>query len=153
MDVFKIPMDVVNKREVMFSPTGKKETCFPWHYGFLKDAHSRLLWDCKPFPSSDPVEEWFQVGPKHKKLLKNLNRRLFMQQPLDQSGWDKMWKISSTLQMGKTVLPAVSARKVSWEIWGWGLGFWSQKYKVSEACPNSTGKEIVAVYEGVQAAS
>lgn len=56
-------MDLVSKITDMFLPTSKKSTKFFRHCGFLENARSKLQSDCQPSLSSDPEEEWFQMGP------------------------------------------------------------------------------------------
>lgn len=62
----------------------------------------------------------------------------------------------------KNILYTAAGEKgPTWSLWqrtsgetrGRPLGFWSQTYRGSEECYTPTEKEILAVYEGVRAAS
>lgn len=76
-------------------------------------------------------------GPENKKLLNKLNSRLFML--LGQSEKDKMWKIFSTWQPGRMVLPECLAKKrLKDDCWGSGVGdtkaLWPASPQLKKRC-------------------
>ncbi|RMB93152.1 hypothetical protein DUI87_30474 [Hirundo rustica rustica] len=150
----QIPTDVINKITAMSPPTNKKETqAFLGAIGFWRM----------------PIPEYSQiVSPLYLVTRKNCD---FHWGPEQQQAFAQIkQEIAHAVALGpvrtgpdvKNVLYSAAGNNgLSWSLWQKGpgetqgrpLGFWSRSYRASEANYTPTEKEILAAYEGVQAAS
>lgn len=143
-----------NKIAVTSSPTNKRKYNFLRHCGFLKGLYSRVESDWKHSLSNNQREEWVQVGSW-------VTTRFWTNGTGDcSSPWDSQdrkrhekcalncsWWEWSFLEILKKV-PRLTRRQL--------LGFWDKGYKRFETCyilMILLYPEILAAYEGVQAAS
>lgn len=115
-------MDMINKIATV-SPLTKENTGLLRCCGFLKDAYPRLRSDCKPSSSSDLEEKTILNGAltsfeqiKQEIVALNCSRE----------EWSYLESLAES----------------TWEPRGWSLGFWSPRYKGSEALYTPTEKEI-----------
>ncbi|RMC21010.1 hypothetical protein DUI87_01866 [Hirundo rustica rustica] len=150
---WQIPTEVINKITVMSPPTNKKETqAFLGAIGF-----------------------WRMHIPEYSQIVSSLylvtrKKNDFHWGPEQQQAFAQIKQIAHAVALGpvrtgpdvKNVLySAVGSHGLSWSLWqkvagetqGQPLGFWSRSYRGSEANYTPTEKEILAAYEGVQAAS
>ncbi|RMC18232.1 hypothetical protein DUI87_05113 [Hirundo rustica rustica] len=124
----QIPTEVINKITTMSSPTNKKETqAFLCAIGF-----------------------WRMYIPEYSQIIKQEIAHAIALGPV-RTGPD----------VKNLLYSAAGNNGLSWSLWqkvpgesrGRPLGFWSRSYRGSEANYTPTEKEILATYEGVQAAS
>ncbi|RMC19765.1 hypothetical protein DUI87_03329 [Hirundo rustica rustica] len=124
----QIPTEVINKITAMSPPTSKKETqAFLGAIGF-----------------------WRMHVPEYSQIIKQEIAHAVALGPV-RTGPD----------VKNVLYSAAGNNGLSWSLWqkvpgetrGRPLGFWSRSYRGSEANYTPTEKEILAAYEGVQAAS
>ncbi|RMC21956.1 hypothetical protein DUI87_02827 [Hirundo rustica rustica] len=124
----QIPTEVINKITAMSPPTSKKETqAFLGAIGF-----------------------WRMHIPEYSQIIKQEITHAVALGPV-RTGPD----------VKNVLYSAAGNNGLSWSLWqkvpgetrGRPLGFWSRSYRGSEANYTPTEKEILAAYEGVQAAS
>ncbi|RMC06339.1 hypothetical protein DUI87_15771 [Hirundo rustica rustica] len=124
----QIPTEVINKITAMSPPTSKKETqAFLGAIGF-----------------------WKMHIPEYSQIIKQEIAHAVALSPV-RTGPD----------VKNVLYSAAGNNGLSWSLWqkvpgetrGRPLGFWSRSYRGSEANYTPTEKEILAAYEGVQAAS
>ncbi|RMC18010.1 hypothetical protein DUI87_04886 [Hirundo rustica rustica] len=124
----QIPTDVINKITAMSPPTNKRETqAFLGAIGF-----------------------WRMHIPKYSQIIKQEIAHAVALGP-----------VRTGPEVKNVLYSAAGNNGLSWSLWqkvpgesrGRPLGFWSRSYRGSEANYTPTEKEILAAYEGVQAAS
>ncbi|TRZ08622.1 hypothetical protein HGM15179_018483 [Zosterops borbonicus] len=124
----QIPTDVINKITIMSPPTNKKET-----HAFL-----------------GAISFWRMHIPEYSQIIKQEIAHAVALDP-----------VRTRPDMKNVLYSTAGSHGLSWSLWqkvpgetqGWPLGFWSRSYRGSEANYTPTEKEILAAYEGVQAAS
>ncbi|RMC20093.1 hypothetical protein DUI87_00939 [Hirundo rustica rustica] len=150
----QIPTEVINKITAMCPPTNKKETqAFLGAIGFWRMHIPEYSQIVSPLYLVTHKKNDFHWGPEQQQAFAQIKQEIAHAVALDpvRTGPDV-----------KNVLYSVAGNNSpSWSLWqkvpgetrGQPLGFWSQSYRGSEANYTPTEKEILAAYEGVQAAS
>ncbi|RMC20554.1 hypothetical protein DUI87_01405 [Hirundo rustica rustica] len=150
----QIPTEVINKITAMSPPTSKKETqAFLGAIGFWRMHIPEYSQIVSPLYLVTRKKNNFHWGPEQQQAFAQIKQEIAHAVAL------------SPVRMGpdvKNVLYSAAGKNgLSWSLWqkvpgetrGRPLGFWSRSYRRSEANYTPTEKEILAAYEGVQAAS
>ncbi|KAK4817256.1 hypothetical protein QYF61_005469 [Mycteria americana] len=127
----QIPMDAINKITAISPPSSKKET-----QAFLGVKNNDFKW-----------------GPEQRQAFEQIKQETVHAVALGpvRAGQDVKNVLYTTARENG---PTWSLwQKAPGEIRGQPLGFWSRGYRGSEACYAPSEEEILAAYEGVQAAS
>ncbi|KAJ7424308.1 hypothetical protein WISP_29219 [Willisornis vidua] len=150
----QIPTEVINKMAAMSPPTSKKETqAFLGAMGFWRTYIPEYSQIVSPLYLVTQKKNDFQWGPEQQQAFEQIKQEI---------GHAVAPGPVRTGQDVKNVLYTAAGKNgPSWSLWqkvpgetqGQQLGFWSQGYKGSEGSYTSTEKDILAAYEGVQAAS
>ncbi|RMC03633.1 hypothetical protein DUI87_19809 [Hirundo rustica rustica] len=150
----QIPTEVINKITAMCPPTNKKETqAFLGAIGFWRMHIPEYSQIVSPLYLVTCKKNDFYWGPEQQQAFAQIKQEIAHAVAL------------GPVRMGpevKNVLYSAARNNgLSWSLWqkgpgetrGRSLGFWSRSYRGSEANYTPTEKEILATYEGVQAAS
>ncbi|RMC06467.1 hypothetical protein DUI87_15902 [Hirundo rustica rustica] len=151
---WQIPTEVINKITAMSPPTSKKETqAFLGAIGFWRMQIPEYSQIVSPLYLVTRKKNDFHWGPEQQQAFAQIKQEIAHAVAL------------GPVRMGpdvKNVLYSAAGNNgLSWSLWqkvpretrGRPLGFWSRSYRGSEANYTPTEKEILAAYEGVQAAS
>ncbi|RMC11047.1 hypothetical protein DUI87_12239 [Hirundo rustica rustica] len=150
----QIPTEVINKIIAMSPPTSKKETqAFLGAIGFWRMHIPEYSQIVSPLYLVTRKKNDFHWGPEQQQAFAQIKQEIAHAVAL------------GPVRMGpevKNVLYSAAGNNgLSWSLWqkvpgetrGRPLGFWSRSYRGSEANYTPTEKEILAAYEGLQAAS
>ncbi|XP_064900755.1 uncharacterized protein LOC135577045 isoform X1 [Columba livia] len=146
-------MDVINKIAAMSPPTNKQETqTFLVIVGFWRmyiPDYSQIV---SPLYRVTRKKNQFEWGPEQGQAFEQIKHEITHAVALG--------PVRTGLDVKNVLYTAAGDNGLTWSLWqkapgetrGRPLGFWSRGYKGSEANYTPTEKEILAAYEGVQAA-
>ena len=149
-----VPMDVVNKIATMSPPANKKETqAFLGLVGFWRmhiPGYSQLV---SPLYRVTRKKNYFEWGLEQQQAFEQIKQEIARAVALG--------PVRTGPAVQNVLYTAAGEHGLTWSLWqktpgetrGRPLGFWSRGYRGSEAHYTLTEKEILAAYEGVQAAS
>ncbi|RMC09855.1 hypothetical protein DUI87_13642 [Hirundo rustica rustica] len=150
----QIPTEVINKITAMSPPTNKKETqAFLGAIGFWRmhiPEYSQVL---SPLYLVTRKKNDFHWGPEQQQAFAQIKQEITHAVALGPVRTGPDVKNVLYLAIGNNGLSWSLWQKVPGETRGLPLGFWSRSYRGSKANYTPTEKEILAAYEGVQAAS
>ncbi|KAK4828266.1 LOW QUALITY PROTEIN: hypothetical protein QYF61_024931 [Mycteria americana] len=150
----QIPMDVINKITAMSPPTSKKETqAFLGVVGFWRMHIPNYSLIISPLYQVTWKKNDFKWGPEQRQAFEQIKREIVHAVALG--------PVQAGQHVKNVVYTTAGENGPTWSLWqkapeetrGRPLGFWSRGYRGSEARYTPTEKEILAAYEGVQAAS
>ncbi|RMC19562.1 hypothetical protein DUI87_03120 [Hirundo rustica rustica] len=151
---WQIPTEVINKITAMSPPTSKKETqAFLGAIGFWRMHIPEYSQIVSPLYLVTHKKNDFHWGPEQQQAFAQIKQEIAHAVALGpvRTGPDVKNVLYSAA--GSHGLSWSLWQKVPGETWGRPLGFWSRSYRGSEANYTPTEKEILAAYEGLQAAS
>ncbi|RMB92703.1 hypothetical protein DUI87_30849 [Hirundo rustica rustica] len=150
----QIPTEVINKITAMSPPTSKKETQdFLGAIGFWRmhiPEYSQIV--SPPYLVTHKKND-FHWGPEQQQAFAQIKQEI--------AHAVAFGPVRTGPDVKNVLYSAAGNNGLSWSLWQKGpgetrgrpLGFWSRSYRGSEANYTPTEKEILAAYEGVQAAS
>ncbi|RMC19550.1 hypothetical protein DUI87_03108 [Hirundo rustica rustica] len=150
----QIPTEVINKIPAMSPPANKKETqAFLGAIGFWRMHIPEYSQIVSPLYLVTRKKNNFQWGPEQQQAFAQIKQEISHAVALD--------PIRTGPDVKNVLYSAAGSHGLSWSLWqkvpgetsGQPLGLWSRSYRGSEANYTPTEKEILAAYEGVQAAS
>ncbi|RMC19687.1 hypothetical protein DUI87_03250 [Hirundo rustica rustica] len=150
----QIPTEVINKITAMSPPTSKKETqAFLGAIGFWRMHIPEYSQIVSPLYLVTRKKNNFQWGPEQQQAFAQIKQEIAHAVALG--------PVRTGPEVKNVLYSAAGNNGLSWSLWqkvpgetrGRPLGFWSRSYRGSEANYTPTEKEILAAYEGVQAAS
>ncbi|KAF4797053.1 hypothetical protein TURU_077953 [Turdus rufiventris] len=150
----QIPTEVINKITTMSPPTNKKEThAFLGAIGFWRMHIPEYSLIVSPLYLVTRKKNDFHWGPEQ--------QQAFAQIKLEIAHAIALGPVRTGPDVKNVLYSAAGSHGLSWSLWqkvpdetrGRPLGFWSWSYRGSEVNYTPTEKEILADYEGVQAAS
>ncbi|XP_014116415.1 PREDICTED: uncharacterized protein LOC102105886 [Pseudopodoces humilis] len=150
----QIPTDVINKITAMSPPANKKETqAFLGAIGFWRMHIPEYSQIVSPLYLVTRKKNTFQWGPEQQQAFAQIKQEIAHAVALG--------PVRTGPDVKNVLYSAAGSHGLSWSLWqkvpgetrGRPLGFWSRSYRGSEANYTPTEKEILAAYEGVQAAS
>ncbi|XP_056371387.1 uncharacterized protein LOC130266095 [Oenanthe melanoleuca] len=150
----QIPTDVINKITAMSPPTNKKETqAFLGAIGFWRMHIPEYSQIVSPLYQVTRKKNDFHWGPEQQQAFIQIKQEIAHAVALG--------PVRTGPDVKNVLYSAAGNHGLSWSLWqkvsgetrGRPLGFWSRSYRGSEGNYTPTEKEILAAYEGVQAAS
>ncbi|TRZ10533.1 hypothetical protein HGM15179_016574 [Zosterops borbonicus] len=150
----QIPTEVINKITAMSPPTSKKETqAFLGAIGFWRMHIPEYSQIVSPLYLVTRKKNDFHWGPEQQQAFTQIKQEIAHAVALG--------PVRTGPEVKNVLYSAAGNNGLSWSLWqkvpgetrGRPLGFWSRGYRGSEANYTPTEKEILAAYEGVQAAS
>ncbi|RMC20852.1 hypothetical protein DUI87_01705 [Hirundo rustica rustica] len=150
----QIPTEVINKITAMSPPTNKKETqAFLGTIGFWRMHIPEYSQIVSPLYLVTRKKNDFHWGPEQQQAFAQIKQEIARAVALG--------PVRTGPDVKNVLYSAAGNNGLSWSLWqkvpgetrGRPLGFWSRSYRGSEANYTPTEKEILAAYEGVQAAS
>ncbi|RMB97181.1 hypothetical protein DUI87_26342 [Hirundo rustica rustica] len=150
----QIPTEVINKITAMSPPTNKKETqAFLGAIGFWRMHIPEYSQIVSPLYLVTRKKNDFHWGPEQQQAFAQIKQEIAHAVALG--------PVRTGPDVKNVLYSAAGNNGLSWSLWqkvpgetrGRPLGFWSRSYRGSEANYTPTEKEILAAYEGVQAAS
>ncbi|RMB89415.1 hypothetical protein DUI87_34206 [Hirundo rustica rustica] len=150
----QIPTEVINKITAMSPPTSKKETqAFLGAIGFWRMHIPEYSQIVSPLYLVTRKKNDFHWGPEQQQTFAQIKQEIAHAVALG--------PVRTGPDVKNVLYSAAGNNGLSWSLWqkvpgetrGRPLGFWSRSYRGSEANYTPTKKEILAAYEGVQAAS
>ncbi|RMC19987.1 hypothetical protein DUI87_00832 [Hirundo rustica rustica] len=150
----QIPTEVINKIPAMSPPTSKKETqAFLGAIGFWGMHIPEYSQTVSPLYLVTSKKNDFHWGPGQQQTFAQIKQEIAHAAALG--------PVRIEPDVKNMLYSAARNNGLSWSLWqkapgetrGRPLGFWSRSYRGSEANYTPTEKEILAAYEGVQAAS
>ncbi|RMC11832.1 hypothetical protein DUI87_11958 [Hirundo rustica rustica] len=150
----QIPTDVINKTTAMSPPPNKKETqAFLGAIGFWRMHIPEYSQIVSPLYLVTREKNDFHWGPEQQQAFAQIKQEIAHAVALG--------PVRTGTDVKNVLYSAAWSHGLSWSLWqkvpgetrGRPLGFWSRSYRGSEANYTPTEKEILAAYEGVQAAS
>ncbi|RMB93146.1 hypothetical protein DUI87_30468 [Hirundo rustica rustica] len=150
----QIPTEVINKITAMSPPTNKKETqAFLGAIGFWRMHIPEYSQIVSPLYLVTRKKNDFHWGPEQQQAFAQIKQEIAHAVALG--------PVRTGPDVKNVLYSAAGNNGLSWSLWQKGpgetrgrpLGFWSRSYRGSEANYTPTEKEILAAYEGVQAAS
>ncbi|RMC04188.1 hypothetical protein DUI87_19007 [Hirundo rustica rustica] len=150
----QIPTEVINKITAMSPPTKKKETqAFLGAIGFWRMHIPEYSQIVSPLYLVTRKKNDFHWGPEQQQAFAQIKQEITHAVALG--------PVRTGPDVKNVLYSAAGNNGLSWSLWqkvpgetrGRPLGFWSQSYRGSKANYTPTEKEILAAYEGVQAAS
>ncbi|RMC04311.1 hypothetical protein DUI87_19130 [Hirundo rustica rustica] len=150
----QIPTEVINKITAMCPPTNKKETqAFLGAIGFWRMHIPEYSQIVSPLYLVTRKKNDFHWGPEQQQAFAQIKQEIAHAVALG--------PVRTGPEVKNVLYSAARNNGLSWSLWqkvpgetrGRPLGFWSRSYRGSEANYTPTEKEILAAYEGVQAAS
>ncbi|RMC19617.1 hypothetical protein DUI87_03177 [Hirundo rustica rustica] len=150
----QIPTDVINKITAMSPPTNKKETqAFLGAIGFWRMHILECSQIVSPLYLVTHKKNNFHWGPEQQQAFAQIKQEIAHAVTLG--------PVRTGPDVKNVLYSAAGSHGLSWSLWqkvpgetrGRPLGFWSRSYRGSETNHTPTEKEILAAYEGVQAAS
>ncbi|RMB89335.1 hypothetical protein DUI87_34316 [Hirundo rustica rustica] len=150
----QIPTEVINKITAMSPPTSKKETqAFLGAIGFWRMHIPEYSQIVSPLYLVTRKKNDFHWGPEQQQAFAQIKQEIAHAVALG--------PVRTGPEVKNVLYSAARNNGLSWSLWqkvpgetrGRPLGFWSRSYRGSEANYTPTEKEILAAYEGVQAAS
>ncbi|TRZ07003.1 hypothetical protein HGM15179_020100 [Zosterops borbonicus] len=147
-------MEVINKITAMSPPTSKKETqAFLGAIGFWRMHIPEYSQIVSPLYLVTCKKNDFHWGPEQQQAFVQIKQEIVHAIALG--------PVRTGPDVKNVLYSAAGNNGLSWSLWqkvpeetrGRTLGFWSRSYRGSEANYTPTEKEILAAYEGVQAAS
>ncbi|RMC20359.1 hypothetical protein DUI87_01208 [Hirundo rustica rustica] len=150
----QIPTEVINKITAMSPPTSKKETqAFLGAIGFWRMHIPEYSQIVSPLYLVTRKKNDFHWGPEQQQAFAQIKQEIAHAVALG--------PVRTGPDVKNVLYSAAGNNGLSWSLWqkvpgetrGRLLGFWSRSYRGSEANYTPTEKEILAAYEGVQAAS
>ncbi|RMB92390.1 hypothetical protein DUI87_31191 [Hirundo rustica rustica] len=150
----QIPTEVINKITAMCPPTNKKETqAFLGAIGFWRMHIPEYSQIVSPLYLVTRKKNDFYWGPEQQQAFAQIKQEIAHAVALG--------PVRTGPEVKNVLYSAARNNGLSWSLWqkvpgetrGRPLGFWSRSYRGSEANYTPTEKEILAAYEGVQAAS
>ena len=148
----QIPTEVIKKITAMF-PTNKKETqAFLGVIGFWRMHIPEYSQIVSPLYLVTRKKNDFYWGPGQQQAFAQIKQEIAHAVALGLVRTGPEVKNVLYSAAGNNGLSWSLRQKVPGETWGRRLGFWSPSYRGSEANYTPTEKEILAAYEGIQAA-
>ncbi|RMC21314.1 hypothetical protein DUI87_02175 [Hirundo rustica rustica] len=150
----QIPTKVINKITAMCPPTNKRETqAFLGAIGFWRMHIPEYSQIVSPLYLVTRKKNDFHWGPEQQQAFAQIKQEIAHAVALG--------PVRTGPDVKNVLYSAAGNNGLSWSLWqkvpgetrGRPLGFWSRSYRGSEANYTPTEKEILAAYEGVQAAS
>ncbi|RMC20534.1 hypothetical protein DUI87_01385 [Hirundo rustica rustica] len=150
----QIPTEVINKITAMCPPTNKRETqSFLGAIGFWRMHIPEYIQIVSPLYLVTRKKNNFHWGPEQQQAFAQIKQEIAHAVALG--------PVRTGPEVKNVLYSAAGNNGLSWSLWqkvpgetrGRPLGFWSRSYRGSEANYTPTEKEILAAYEGVQAAS
>ncbi|RMB93233.1 hypothetical protein DUI87_30355 [Hirundo rustica rustica] len=150
----QIPTEVINKIIAMSPPTSKKETqAFLGAIGFWRMHIPEYSQIVSPLYLVTRKKNDFHWGPEQQQAFAQIKQEIAHAVALG--------PVKTRPEVKNVLYSAAGNNGLSWSLWqkvpgetrGRPLGFWSRSYRGSEANYTPTEKEILAAYEGLQAAS
>ncbi|RMC10041.1 hypothetical protein DUI87_12838 [Hirundo rustica rustica] len=150
----QIPTEVINKITAMSPPTSKKETqAFLGAIGFWRMHIPEYSQIVSPLYLVTRKKNDFHWGPEQQQAFAQIKQEIAHAVALG--------PVRTGPEVKNVLYSAAGNNGLSWSLWqkvpgetrGRPLGFWSRSYRGSEANYTPTEKEILAAYEGLQAAS
>ncbi|GAB0190417.1 hypothetical protein GRJ2_001507000 [Grus japonensis] len=150
----QIPMDIINKIAAMSPPTNKKETqAFLGVVGFWRMHIPNYSLIVSPLYHVTRKKNDFKWGPEQRQAFEQIKQEIVHAVALG--------PVRAGPDVKNVLYTAAGENGPTWSLWqkapgetrGRPLGFWSRGYRGSEARYTPMEKEILAAYEGVQAAS
>ncbi|RMC02617.1 hypothetical protein DUI87_20772 [Hirundo rustica rustica] len=150
----QIPTEVINKIIAMSPPTSKKETqAFLGAIGFWRMHIPEYRQIVSPLYLVTRKKNDFHWGPEQQQAFAQIKQEIAHAVALG--------PVRTGPEVKNVLYSAAGNNGLSWSLWqkvpgetrGRPLGFWSRSYRGSEANYTPTEKEILAAYEGLQAAS
>ncbi|RMC18055.1 hypothetical protein DUI87_04934 [Hirundo rustica rustica] len=150
----QIPTEVINKIIAMSPPTSKKETqAFLGAIGFWRMHIPEYSQIVSPLYLVTRKKNDFHWGPEQQQAFAQIKQEIAPAVALG--------PVRTGPEVKNVLYSAAGNNGLSWSLWqkvpgetrGRPLGFWSRSYRGSEANYTPTEKEILAAYEGLQAAS
>ncbi|RMC04419.1 hypothetical protein DUI87_18861 [Hirundo rustica rustica] len=150
----QIPTEVINKITAMCPATNKKETqAFLGTIGFWRMHIPEYSQIVSPLYLVTRKKNDFYWGPEQQQAFAQIKQEIAHAVALG--------PVRTGPEVKNVLYSAAGNNGLSWSLWQKGpgetrgrpLGFWSRSYRGSEANYTPTEKEILAAYEGVQAAS
>ncbi|RMB97036.1 hypothetical protein DUI87_26483 [Hirundo rustica rustica] len=150
----QIPTEVINKITAMCPPTNKRETqAFLGAIGFWRlhiPEYSQIV---SPLYLVTRKKNHFHWGPEEQQAFAQIKQEIAHAVALG--------PVRTGPEVKNMLYSVAGNNGLSWSLWQKGpgetrgrpLGFWSRSYRGSKANYTPTEKEILAAYEGVQAAS
>ncbi|RMC09664.1 hypothetical protein DUI87_13450 [Hirundo rustica rustica] len=150
----QIPTEVINKITAMSPPTSKKETqAFLSAIGFWRMHIPEYSQIVSPLYLVTRKKNDFHWGPEQQQAFAQIKQEIAHAVALG--------PVRTRPDVKNVLYSAAGNNGLSWSLWqkvpgetrGRPLRFWSRSYRGSKANYTPTEKEILAAYEGVQAAS
>ncbi|RMB96038.1 hypothetical protein DUI87_27478 [Hirundo rustica rustica] len=150
----QIPTEVINKITALCPPTNKKETqAFLGAIGFWRMHIPEYSQIVSPLYLVTRKKNNFHWGPEQQQAFAQIKQEIAHAVALG--------PVRTGPEVKNVLYSAAGNNGLSWSLWqkvpgetrGRPLGFWSRSYQGSETNYTPTEKEILAAYEGVQAAS
>ncbi|RMC21238.1 hypothetical protein DUI87_02097 [Hirundo rustica rustica] len=150
----QIPTEVINKIIAMSPPTSKKETqAFLSAISFWRMHIPEYSQIVSPLYLVTRKKNDFHWGPEQQQAFAQIKQEIAHAVALG--------PVRTGPKVKNVLYSAAGNNGLSWSLWqkvpgetrGRPLGFWSRSYRGSEANYTPTEKEILAAYEGLQAAS
>ncbi|RMC21691.1 hypothetical protein DUI87_02559 [Hirundo rustica rustica] len=150
----QIPTEVINKITSMSSPTNKKETqAFLGAIGIWRMHIPEYSQIVIPLYLVTRKKNDFHRGPEQQQAFAQIKQEITHAVALG--------PVRTGPDVKNVLYSAARSHGLSWSLWqkvpgethGRPQGFWSRSYRGSKANYTPTEKEILAAYEGVQAAS
>ncbi|RMC10423.1 hypothetical protein DUI87_13228 [Hirundo rustica rustica] len=150
----QIPTEVINKITTMSPPTKTKETqAFLGAIGFWRMHIPKYSQIVSPLYLVTRKKNDFHWGPEQQQAFAQIKQEIAHVVALG--------PVKTGSDVKNVLYSAAGNNGLSWSLWqkvpgetrGQPLGFWSRSYRGSEANYTPTEKEILAAWEGVQAAS
>ncbi|RMC15938.1 hypothetical protein DUI87_08144 [Hirundo rustica rustica] len=150
----QIPTEVINKIIAMSPPTSKKETqAFLGAISFWRMHIPEYSQIVSPLYLVTRKKNDFHWGPEQQQAFAQIKQEIAHAVALG--------PVRTGPEVKNVLYSAAGNNGLSWSLWqkvpgetrGRPLGFWSRSYRGSEANYTPTEKEILAAYEGLQAAS